>query len=74
VIDEVERLGMIAVVSLRLLYFIFHQVLGLVLLMSRTSSTMVNESHRAPASSEVRQQSRQDRRLRSSHGGRNGDG
>jgi putative transposase len=32
------RLGMISVVSLRLLYLIFQQVLGLVLLMGRTSS------------------------------------
>jgi hypothetical protein len=39
VIDEVERLGMIAAVALRLLYLIFQQVLGLVLLMGRTSST-----------------------------------
>jgi len=31
--------GMIAAVSLRLLYLIFQQVLGLVLLMGRTSST-----------------------------------
>jgi hypothetical protein len=28
VIDEVERLGMIAAVALRLLYLIFQQVLG----------------------------------------------
>jgi putative transposase len=34
-----RRLGMIAAVSLRLLYLIFWQVLGLVLLMGRTSST-----------------------------------
>ena len=32
-------MGMIAAVSLRLLYLIFGQVLGLVLLMGRTSST-----------------------------------
>ena len=32
-------MGMIAAVSLRLLYLIFQQVLGLVLLMGRTSST-----------------------------------
>ena len=36
---EVERLGMIAAVALRPLYLIFQQVLGLVLLMGRTSST-----------------------------------
>jgi hypothetical protein len=40
VIDEVERLGMIAAVALRLLYLIFQQVLGLVLLMGRTSPSM----------------------------------
>ena len=34
-----QRPGMIAAVSLRLLYLIFRQVLGLVLLMGRTSST-----------------------------------
>ena len=37
-IDEVERLGMIAAVALRLLYLIFQQMLGLVLLMGRASS------------------------------------
>ena len=39
VIGGLRRLGMIAAVSLRLLYLIFQQVLGLVLLMGRTSST-----------------------------------
>jgi putative transposase len=39
VIDEVERFGMIAAVALRLLYLIFQQVLGVVLLMGRASST-----------------------------------
>jgi len=39
VIGDVRRLVMIAAVSLRLLYLIFQQVLGLVLLMGRTSST-----------------------------------
>jgi len=34
-----QRSGMIAVVSLRLLYLIFQQVLGLLLLMGRTAST-----------------------------------
>src|SRR6478609_1232425 len=34
-----RRFGVIAAVSLRLLYLIFWQVLGLVLLMGRTSST-----------------------------------
>ena len=34
-----ERSGMITVVSLRLLYLIFRQMLGLVLLMGRTSTT-----------------------------------
>ncbi len=38
-IGSLRRLGMIAAVSLRLLYLIFQQVLGLVLLMGRTSST-----------------------------------
>ena len=38
-IGGLRRLGMIAAVSLRLLYLIFQQVLGLVLLMGRTSST-----------------------------------
>jgi hypothetical protein len=38
VIDDVRRPGMIANVSLRLLYLIFRQVLGLILLMGRTSS------------------------------------
>ena len=35
---------------------------------------LVNESRRAPGSSEVSQQSRQDRRLRSSHDARPGEG
>jgi hypothetical protein len=39
VIDDVRRPGMIANVSLCLLYLIFRQVLGLLLLMGRTSST-----------------------------------
>jgi putative transposase len=39
VIDDVQWLGMIAAVSLQLLYLIFQQMLGLVLLMGRTSST-----------------------------------
>jgi len=39
VIGGLRRLGMIAAVSLRLLYLIFQQLLGLVLLMGRTSST-----------------------------------
>jgi hypothetical protein len=39
VIGSRRRLGMIAAVSLRLLYLIFLQILGLVLLMSRASST-----------------------------------
>ena len=34
-----ERSGMITVVSLRLLYLIFRQMLGLVLPMGRTSTT-----------------------------------
>ena len=34
-----KRSGMIAAVSLRLLYLIFRQMLGLVLLMGRTSTT-----------------------------------
>ena len=38
-IGGLRRLGMIAAVSLRLLYLIFQQLLGLVLLMGRTSST-----------------------------------
>ena len=38
-IGGLRWLGMIATVSLRLLYLIFQQVLGLVLLMGRTSST-----------------------------------
>src|SRR5690348_11819148 len=38
-IDEVERLGMIVTVALRVLCLIFQQVLGLVLLWGRTSST-----------------------------------
>ena len=38
-IDGVQWLGMIAAVSLRLLYLIFQQALGLVPLMARTSST-----------------------------------
>ena len=37
-IGGLRRFGMIAAVTLRLLYLIFHQVLGLVLLMGRTSS------------------------------------
>ena len=37
--DGAQWLGMIAAVSLRLLYLIFQQALGLVLLMARTSST-----------------------------------
>jgi hypothetical protein len=39
VIGGYQRFGMIAAVSLRLLYLIFQQVLGLVRLMGRTSST-----------------------------------
>jgi putative transposase len=39
VIGSSQRFDMIATVSLRLLYLIFQQVLGLVLLMGRTSST-----------------------------------
>jgi hypothetical protein len=39
VIDDARRLGMIPDVSLRLLYLIFRHVLGLLLLMGRTSST-----------------------------------
>jgi putative transposase len=39
VIGSRRRLGMIAAVSLRLLYLIFLRILGLVLLMGRTSST-----------------------------------
>jgi hypothetical protein len=39
VIGAHHRPGMIVAVSLRLLYLIFQQVLGLVLLMARTSST-----------------------------------
>src|SRR5215207_7372779 len=38
VIGGLHRPGMIVAVSLRLLYLIFQQVLGLVLLMGRTSS------------------------------------
>jgi hypothetical protein len=38
VIEDGRWLGMIVAVSLRLLYLIFQQVLGLVLLMGRTSS------------------------------------
>ena len=38
-IGILQRSGMIAVVSLRLLYLAFHQVLGLPLLMGRTAST-----------------------------------
>ena len=38
-IGSLRRLGMIAAVSLRLVYLIFLQILGLVLLMGRTSST-----------------------------------
>jgi hypothetical protein len=39
VIGRLRRVGMIAAVSLRLLYLIFLRILGLVLLMGRTSST-----------------------------------
>jgi hypothetical protein len=39
VIDDRQRPGMISAVSLRLLYLIFQQVLGLLLLLSRTSAT-----------------------------------
>jgi hypothetical protein len=39
VIGDVRRSGMIAAVSLRLLYLIFVQVLGLVLLLGRTTSS-----------------------------------
>jgi hypothetical protein len=39
VIGDLRRLGMLTAVSLRLLYLIFRQVLGLVLLMGRTAST-----------------------------------
>ncbi len=42
-IDEARRLGMIADVSLRLLYLIFRHVLSLFLLMGRTSSTKAVE-------------------------------
>ena len=38
-IEGRERFDMIAAVSLRLLYLIFQQVLGLVLLVGRASST-----------------------------------
>ena len=38
-IGSLRRLGMIAAVSLRLVYLIFLQILGLVLLMGRKSST-----------------------------------
>ena len=38
-IGSLRQLGMIAAVSLRLVYLIFLQILGLVLLMGRTSST-----------------------------------
>jgi hypothetical protein len=41
--------GMIAAVSLRLLYLIFQQVLGMILLMSRTASTKDVETPRAAA-------------------------
>jgi hypothetical protein len=37
-IDDVEQLGMIAIVLLRLLYLVFRQGIGLVLLMGRTAS------------------------------------
>src|SRR5690349_5055730 len=37
-IDDRQRLGMISVVSLRLLYLIFQQVLGLLGLLGRTSA------------------------------------
>jgi hypothetical protein len=39
VIDDRQRSGMISAVSFRLLYLIFQQVLGLVLLMGRTASS-----------------------------------
>jgi hypothetical protein len=39
VIDDIRQPGMIAAVSLRLSYLIFRQVLGLILLLSRSSST-----------------------------------
>src|SRR5947208_1572103 len=39
VIDDPRRPGMISAVSLRLLYLIFQHMLGLLLLMARTSST-----------------------------------
>jgi hypothetical protein len=39
VIDDLQRLGMIAVVSLRLLYLIFLQVLRLVLMAGRSASS-----------------------------------
>jgi putative transposase len=38
VIDDRQRSGMISAVSLRLSYLIFQQVLGLVLLLGRTSA------------------------------------
>ena len=38
-IDDHQWLGMISAVSLRLLYLIFQQVLGLLLLLGRTSAT-----------------------------------
>jgi hypothetical protein len=39
VIGDLRPVGMLTAVSLRLLYLIFQQVLGLVLLMGRTAST-----------------------------------
>jgi hypothetical protein len=39
VIDDRQRSGMISAVSLRLLYLIFQHLLGLLLLLSRTSTT-----------------------------------
>jgi putative transposase len=39
VIDDRQRPGMISAVSLRLLYLIFQHLLGLLLLMCRTSTT-----------------------------------
>jgi hypothetical protein len=38
VIDDRQRLGMISAVSLRLLYLIFQHMLGLLLLLGRTSA------------------------------------
>jgi hypothetical protein len=39
VIESRQQLGMLAAVSLRLLYLIFQQVLGVILLMGRSAST-----------------------------------